>query len=124
MGGTQRLARAMGKHRAMEMILTGETFSATQAVGYGLVSKVIASEDSSSPGVLEAAETLAKRIAALSGPVVRAAKAAVLAAEESRGSEQGLETERGLYYATFALSDFRESTAAFMEKRKPEISHR
>ena len=107
----------------MAMILTGETFPATQAEGYGLVSKVITSEESSNQGVLEAAETLAKRIAALSGPVVRAAKEAVLAAERSPEMEQGLETERGLYYGTFALSDFRENTAAFIGKRKPEITH-
>ena len=106
------------------MILTGETFSATQAEEYGIVSKVITSEESSNQGVLEAAEMLAQKTAALSGPVVRAAKDAVLAAERSLGMEQDLETERGLYYGTFALSDFRESTVAFVRKRKPEITHR
>ena len=108
----------------MALILTGETFSAAQAEEYGIVSKVITSEEASSQGVLEAAEMLAQKIAALSGPVVRAAKDAVLAAERSSGMEQDLETERGLYYGTFALSDFRESTVAFIGKRKPEITHR
>ncbi len=124
MGGTQRLARSMGKQKAMTLILTGGTLSAAEAEGFGLVSKVVMPKEQGKERVLESAQELAADIAAMSAPVIRVAKEAVLAAESSAGLEQGLRAERALYYSTFALADFREGTSAFLEKRVAKFSHR
>ena len=113
-GGTQRLTRAIGKARAMEMILTGRTMGAREAEAHGLVSQVVPSE-ATVPAALE----LAGRIAAMPPVAVRAAKAAVNRAEEL-SLEAGLEFERRNFYLLFDTEDQAEGMAAFTEKRPPQ----
>jgi enoyl-CoA hydratase len=112
-GGTQRLTRAIGKAKAMEMVLTGRNMSAREAEAYGLVTSVVPSE-TTVPAALE----LASRIAAMAPVAVIAAKAAVNRAEEL-SLEAGLEFERRNFYLLFATEDQREGMAAFAEKRAP-----
>jgi len=113
-GGTQRLTRAIGKARAMEMILTGRTMGAREAEAHGLVSQVVPSE-ATVPAALE----LAGRIAAMPPVAVQAAKAAVNRAEEL-SLEAGLEFERRNFYLLFDTEDQAEGMAAFTEKRPPQ----
>jgi enoyl-CoA hydratase len=117
-GGTQRLARAIGKTRAMMMILTGEPIDAATAERWGLAARVVPPA-----ALLEEALALAARIAALSRPVVAAAKEAVNRAEETALAE-GLLFERRQFYACFALADRAEGMAAFLEKRPARFAHR
>jgi enoyl-CoA hydratase len=112
-GGTQRLTRALGKARAMEMILTGRTIGAREAEAHGLVSMVVPSE-ATVPAALE----LAARIAAMPPVAVMAAKAAVNRAEEL-SLEAGLADERREFFRLFDTEDQAEGMAAFMEKRSP-----
>jgi enoyl-CoA hydratase len=112
-GGTQRLTRAVGKAKAMEMVLTGRQMDAAEAERAGLVSRVVSSES-----LLPEAVKAAERIAALSLPVVMMAKEAVNAAFETTLRE-GIRFERRLFHATFALDDRKEGMAAFVEKRQP-----
>jgi len=112
-GGTQRLTRAIGKARAMEMILTGRNMTAREAEAHGLVTTVVPSE-ATVPAALE----LAARIAAMPPVAVLAAKAAVNRAEELP-LEAGLEFERRSFYLLFDTEDQKEGMAAFAEKRKP-----
>src|SRR3954452_7694864 len=112
-GGTQRLTRALGKAKAMEMILTGRNLSAREAYERGLVSQVVAREET-----LPAALALAAEIAALPPLAVRAAKEAVNRAYEL-SLESGLEFERRNFFMLFASEDQKEGMAAFVEKRKP-----
>lgn len=118
-GGTQRLTRALGKQKAMELILTGASATAVEFERLGLVSKVVPSQGD----VLHEATGLASRIAALSGPVVVAAKQAVLAAEQTP-LDAGLAHEKALYYSTFSTHDCKEGLNAFLEKRPPQFAHR
>jgi enoyl-CoA hydratase len=113
-GGTQRLTRALGKAKAMEMILTGRNMSATEAEARGLVSRVVAREET-----VPAALALAAEIASLPPLAVRAAKEAVNRAFEL-SLEAGLEFERRNFFLLFASEDQKEGMAAFIEKRKPE----
>ena len=112
-GGTQRLTRALGKARAMELILTGRTFTAREAYERGLVSEIVAREET-----LPAALALASEIASLPPLAVRAAKEAVNRAYEL-SLEAGLEFERRNFFMLFASEDQKEGMAAFVEKRKP-----
>ncbi|HEX5240518.1 MAG TPA: enoyl-CoA hydratase-related protein [Candidatus Limnocylindrales bacterium] len=112
-GGTQRLTRAIGKAKAMEMILTGRSMGAREAEVHGLVSVVVPSE-----ATLPAALDLAARIAAMPPVAVLAAKAAVNRAEEL-SLEAGLEFERRSFYLLFDTDDQKEGMAAFREKRAP-----
>ncbi len=112
-GGTQRLTRAIGKAKAMEMVLTGRNLGAHEAEIAGLVTSVVPS-DETVPAALE----LAARIASMAPVAVLAAKAAVNRAEEL-SLEAGLEFERRNFYLLFATEDQREGMAAFAEKRKP-----
>jgi enoyl-CoA hydratase len=112
-GGTQRLTRAIGKARAMELVLTGRTMGAREAEAHGLVTSVVASE-----ATVPEALALAARIAAMPPVAVIAAKAAVNRAEELP-LEAGLEFERRNFYLLFATEDQREGMAAFTEKRPP-----
>jgi enoyl-CoA hydratase len=112
-GGTQRLTRAIGKARAMELVLTGRTISAREAEAHGLVTSVVASE-----ATVPEALALAARIAAMPPVAVMAAKAAVNRAEEL-SLEAGLEFERHNFYLLFDTEDQREGMAAFAEKRPP-----
>jgi enoyl-CoA hydratase len=117
-GGTQRLTRAVGKARAMTMILTGESIGAPEALALGLVSQVVPDE-----ATTDAALELAARIAAMPPIAVRAAKAAVLAADEaSLGA--GLAREREVFFGLFDTDDQAEGMAAFTEKRPPTWSGR
>ena len=117
-GGTQRLTRAIGKSRAMEMILTGEPMDAAEAHARGLVARVVPDEL-----LVEDALTLAAQIAARSPVALRVAKEAVNAAYET-DLTQGLAHERRLFYLLFASEDQKEGMAAFMEKRSPDFSGR
>jgi len=112
-GGTQRLTRAIGKSKAMEMILTGEPITAQDAEKAGLVSKVVPAAEL----VTKAIET-ATKIASFSKPIVSLAKEAVNSAHETT-LEQGVIFERRLFHSTFATKDQKEGMTAFTEKRKP-----
>ncbi|KAK4193180.1 mitochondrial enoyl-CoA hydratase [Podospora australis] len=116
-GGTQRLTRALGKHKAMEFILTGDTATGREFERLGLVSKVFPRQD-----VEVKALALAEKIAQRSAAGARLAKQAILAAENSHLAA-GMGAERSLYYATFSLEDFREGQAAFLQKRAPVFRH-
>lgn len=117
-GGTQRLARAIGKSRAMELILTGDMMTADEACQRGLVSRVIPKERL----VAEAIET-AKKIAKFSQPIVMMAKESVSRAYEGT-LEEGLRFERRMFHATFGFDDRREGMTAFVEKRKPNFTNK
>jgi enoyl-CoA hydratase len=117
-GGTQRLTRAIGKSRAMEMILTGEPMGAAEAHKRGLVARVVPDEL-----VEEDALALAAQIAAKSPIALRLAKEAVNAAYEMNLTE-ALAHERRLFYLLFASEDQKEGMAAFMEKRTPDFTGR
>jgi enoyl-CoA hydratase len=117
-GGTQRLTRAIGKSRAMEMILTGEPISAADAEWAGLVARVVPDEL-----VVEDALTLAATIAKQSPLALRLAKEAVNAAYEMSLSD-ALTHERRLFYLLFASEDQKEGMAAFLEKRSPDFKGR
>ncbi|MSP81740.1 MAG: enoyl-CoA hydratase [Alphaproteobacteria bacterium] len=117
-GGTQRLTRAIGKSKAMMLILTGDPIDAQTAERWGLVARVVPAAD-----LLSEALALAGKIAALSQPVVAMAKEAVNRAEETALAE-GLLFERRQFYACFALADRAEGMAAFVEKRPAKFAHR
>lgn len=117
-GGTQRLTRAVGKSKAMEMILTGRMMDAQEAERSGLVSRIVPAGD-----LVDEAVTVAERIAALSRPAVAMAKDAVNRAFETTLAE-GVRFERRLFQSCFALADQKEGMAAFAEKRKAAFSHR
>ncbi|CRK24845.1 hypothetical protein BN1723_014753 [Verticillium longisporum] len=116
-GGTQRLARALGKHKAMEFVLTGDSASGAEFERLGVVNKAFPRDQ-----VISAATNLAERIALMSGPVIQVAKQAVLTVENSH-LDAGMATEKMLYYSTFGLSDFKEGQTAFLQKRKPNFTH-
>jgi enoyl-CoA hydratase len=117
-GGTQRLTRAIGKSKAMDLCLTGRMMDAAEAERSGLVSRVVPA-DRLMDEVLEAAE----KIAAMSRPTAAMAKEAVNRAFETTLTD-GLNVERNLFHATFALDDRAEGMAAFIEKRKPVNKNR
>jgi len=117
-GGTQRLTRAIGKARAMEMILTGRTMSAQEADVHGLITRVVPA-----PATVDAALELAARIAAMPPLAVRAAKAAILDADE-RSLREGLARERVAFFGLFDTDDQAEGMAAFTQKRPPAWSGR
>lgn len=114
-GGTQRLTRAVGKVRAMEMVLTGKFISAEEALRAGLINKVVPEEV-----YLDEALKVAKEICAQSPIAVRLAKESVLKAFET-GLQEGLYFERKNFYMCFASEDQKEGMQAFIEKRKPEF---
>lgn len=118
MGGSQRLTRAIGKSRAMEMILTGRAMSAVEAERAGLVARVVPAE-----GMLDDALATAATIAGMSLPIVMMAKEAVNAAFESTLTS-GVRFERRLFHSTFATDDQTEGMAAFIEKRAPKFTNR
>ncbi len=117
-GGTQRLTRAVGKSKAMEMVLTGRMLDAEAAERANLVARVVPVD-----ALVDEAMKLAQTIAEKSKPIVAMAKQAVNAAYETT-LETGLQVERHLFYATFATEDRREGMAAFAEKRSPEFQDR
>ena len=117
-GGTQRLTRAIGKAKAMDVILSGRFLDAREAERAGLVARVVAKE-----AWLEEAKTVARAIAS-KGPIAqRLAKESVNRAFEST-LETGLDYERKALYLAFASEDAHEGLTAFTEKRKPEFRGR
>jgi enoyl-CoA hydratase len=117
-GGTQRLTRAIGKSKAMEMILTGRMINAEEAERANLVCRVVPAVE-----LLAEALKIGEKIAALSGPSVAMAKEAVNAAFESSLTE-GVRTERRLFLSLFATADQKEGMSAFAEKRKAAFTNR
>ena len=117
-GGTQRLTRAIGKARAMEMVLTGRTMNAQEADAHGLITRIVPA-----PATVDAALELAARIAAMPPLAVRAAKAALLDTEE-RSLGEGLARERAAFFGLFDTDDQAEGMAAFTQKRPPAWSGR
>ncbi len=113
-GGTQRLTRALGKSKAMELILTGRYLSAREAEQFGLAARVVPTEV-----YLDEALKLANEIAARPPIAVRFAKEAINKAFETSLSE-GLDFERRLFYFTFTTEDQKEGMHAFIEKRKAD----
>ncbi len=116
-GGTQRLPRAIGKAKAMDMCLSARTLSAQEADRSGLVSRVVANEQ-----LMPETMALAARIAGYSLPALMAIKESVNRAWESSLTE-GIGYERRELYARFASADAHEGMHAFLEKRKPAFSH-
>lgn len=118
MGGSQRLTRAIGKAKAMDMILTGRTMGAEEAERAGLVSRVVAAES-----VLDDAMAVGVKIGSMSLPIAMMAKEVVNAAYETM-LENGIRFERRVFHAAFATQDQKEGMNAFVEKRDPEFKNR
>lgn len=118
MGGTQRLTHAIGKSRAMEMILTGDMMKADEAEKRGLVSRVVASDL-----LVAEALTVARKIASKSRPTVAMAKECVNQAYE-QSLTNGLMFERRSFQAGFATADQKEGMKAFIEKRNANWEHK
>ncbi|MGP9503280.1 enoyl-CoA hydratase [Specibacter sp. AOP5-B1-6] len=118
MGGSQRLTRAIGKAKAMEMVLTGRVMGAVEAEQAGLVARVVPVD-----ALLDDALATAETIASMSKPVAMIAKEAVNAAFETTLAE-GVRMERRSIFACFATEDQKEGMAAFSEKRPAEFKHR
>jgi enoyl-CoA hydratase len=118
MGGSQRLTRAIGKAKAMDLILTGRTIDAAEAERSGLVSRVVPADD-----LLNETKAVANTIAKMSLSATRMAKEAVNRAFESTLAE-GLLYERRLFHSAFATDDQSEGMAAFIEKRAANFTHR
>jgi len=117
-GGTQRLARVLGKQRTMEYVLTGRRFDAEMALQMGLVNKV-----AKKGSWLQEAMVLAQTVAERPPIAARLAKQAVIAADETALSA-GLENERRLYELAMATEDRVEGMQAFLEKRQPKFEGR
>ena len=117
-GGTQRLPRAVGKAKAMDMVLTGRMMDAAEAERAGLVSRVVPADK-----LLDEALAAANQICEYSLPVVMAAKESVNRAYESTLNE-GVLFERRMFHSLFATEDQKEGMAAFVEKRKPKFKHK
>ena len=117
-GGTQRLTRAVGKYRAMRMLLTGEPVPARDALVMGLVSEVVPDGE-----VLEAALRVANTIAALPPLAVMQIKEAVLAGQDA-SVDAALLIERKAFQLLFSTNDQKEGMRAFLEKRKPDFQGR
>jgi enoyl-CoA hydratase len=116
-GGTQRLPRAVGKAKAMDMCLTARFMDAAEAERAGLVSRVVPADK-----LVEETLAAAEAIASYSLPVVMMIKESVNRAFESSLNE-GLLFERRVFHSAFALNDQKEGMAAFVEKRKPDFKH-
>jgi enoyl-CoA hydratase len=117
-GGTQRLTRAVGKAKAMEMCLTGRIMDAEEAERSGLVTRIVPVDN-----LLENALETADKIAKLSQPVVMMAKESVNKAFETTLAE-GVMFERRTFHTTFALEDRKEGMSAFAEKRQPNFKNK
>lgn len=118
MGGSQRLTRAVGKAKAMDLCLTGRMMDAEEAERAGLVARVVAPER-----LLDEALEAAVKIASFSQPAVAMVKESVNRSYETTLTE-GLRFERRLFHSLFATEDQKEGMAAFIEKRKPDFRNR
>src|ERR1700712_1609107 len=118
MGGTQRLTRAVGKAKAMEMCLTGRMIDAVEAERAGLVARIVPQEQ-----LLDEALKVAQSIAAKSLPIAMMVKESVNRAFEVSLAE-GIRFERRVFHSAFASDDQKEGMAAFIEKREPAFKHR
>jgi enoyl-CoA hydratase len=116
-GGTQRLPRAVGKAKAMDLVLTGRTMDAQEAERSGLVARVVPAAQ-----LHEEAQAVAATIAGYSLPAVLMAKEAINRAYESQLAD-GMMFERRLFHALFATADQKEGMSAFLEKRPPHFGH-
>lgn len=117
MGGTQRLTRAIGKAKAMDLILTGRMMESAEAESSGLVARVVPAQD-----LLEEALKVANRIAGFSLPAVMMAKEAINRSLETSLAE-GVRFERRVFHAMFATADQKEGMSAFVEKRTPQFKN-
>jgi enoyl-CoA hydratase len=117
-GGTQRLARYIGKAKAMDLILTARMMDAAEAERCGLVARVVPADK-----LVDEALTAAKKIASFSQPIVMMAKESINRAFETTLAE-GIRFERRLFHSMFATEDQKEGMAAFVEKRKPQFKNR
>ena len=117
-GGTQRLTRAIGKAKAMDLILTGRRMKADEAERSGLVARVVPAVS-----LMEEAMKAADKIASFSQPIVAMAKESVHRSFETTLTE-GLRFERRIFHSMFATEDQKEGMAAFVEKRKPAFKDR
>jgi enoyl-CoA hydratase len=117
-GGTQRLPRAVGKSKAMDLVLTGRNMDAQEAERAGLVARIVPADK-----LLDEALAIANTICEYSLPVVMAAKESVNRAYESSLAE-GMLFERRMFHSLFATEDQKEGMAAFVDKRKPAFKHR
>ncbi len=116
-GGTQRLTKAVGKAKAMDLCLTGRMMEAEEAERAGLVSRVVSLDD-----LMDEAMDAAKKIAAQSQPIAAMTKEAINTSFETTLS-QGIHFERRLFQAMFSTDDQKEGMAAFVEKRKPHFKN-
>jgi enoyl-CoA hydratase len=117
-GGTQRLPRAVGKAKAMDLVLTGRMMDATEAERAGLVSRVVSPEK-----LLDEAFAAAAAICSMSAPSVMMAKESVNRAFEGPLAD-GIAFERRLFHSLFATDDQKEGMDAFLAKRRPDFKHR
>ena len=117
-GGTQRFTRAVGKAKAMDIMLTGRMMDAAEAERAGLVARVVPAAD-----LLDEAMKVAETIAAMSLPSVLAAKEAVNRAFETSQAE-GIRFERRIFHSLFATADLREGMHAFIDKRPPKFQNK
>ncbi|MFC9665587.1 enoyl-CoA hydratase [Nocardia sp. NPDC127606] len=117
-GGSQRLTRAVGKAKAMDMVLTGRTIGAEEAERAGLISRVVPAAT-----LLDTAAEVAEAIAAKSLPVTMIAKEAVSRSFETTLAE-GIRFERRVFHSLFATEDQKEGMSAFAEKRPAHFTHR
>jgi enoyl-CoA hydratase len=118
MGGSQRLTRAIGKAKAMEMLLTGRTIDAVEAERAGLVARIVPAAD-----LLDDALETAATIASMSLPIAMMAKELVNAAYETELTA-GIRFERRVFHSAFATADQKEGMRAFIEKRPPRFTNR
>ena len=116
-GGTQRLTRAVGKVRAMEMVLTGKFITAEEALAFGLINKIVPTAL-----YLQEAIKMAQVVAEKSPIAIQLAKESVLKAFDS-GLQEGLHFERKNFYMLFATEDQKEGMNAFVEKRKANFKN-
>jgi enoyl-CoA hydratase len=112
-GGTQRLPRELGEGRALEIMLTGRSVGAEEALQFGLVTQVTSAAD-----LIDEAKALARRISELAPLAIRACLEAVITGQ-SMSLDRGLALETKLFSSLFETNDVREGTRAFLEKRKP-----
>jgi enoyl-CoA hydratase len=117
-GGTQRLPRAVGKAKAMDLVLTGRMMDAAEAERAGLVSRVVPAAE-----LLATALAAAQQVCEFSGPSLMMAKECVNRAFEGTLAD-GVTFERRVFHALFATEDQKEGMDAFVNKRKPEFKHR